>query len=121
MNNLRHAVKLCGIKSDLNAEYDRAGLLLLTSISEGFPLTFLEAVSHGVPLVAYDCRYGPRDIIQDGSNGYLIQQDAFEDAAQKIIKIMSDSSLQDNLCQGSYQTAVRFDAQHIWQLWQNIV
>lgn len=121
VNNLRHAVKLCGVKSDLNAEYDRAALLLLTSISEGFPLTFLEAVSHGLPLVAYDCRYGPRDIIQDGSNGYLIQQDAPEEAAQKIIKIMSDSSLQENLCQGSYQTAVQFDAQHIWQLWQNII
>lgn len=120
-NNLRHAVKLCGVKSDLNSEYDQAGILLLTSISEGFPLTFLEAVSHGVPLVAYDCRYGPRDIIQDGINGYLIHQDAPEEAAQKIIQIMSDSSLQQNLCRGSYQTAVKFNSKNIWQLWQNII
>lgn len=120
-NNLRHAVKIRGIIPNLDPEYDQAGMLLLTSISEGFPLTFLEATSHGVPLVAYDCRYGPRDIIQDGKNGYLIHQDDQKTAATKIIKTMTDEKLQQQLSEGSYQTAQRFDDEHIWKLWQSVI
>lgn len=46
--------------------------LMLASNFEGFPMVLLEAMSRGIPCIAYDCPTGPGDIIQEGINGYLI-------------------------------------------------
>lgn len=46
--------------------------LLLTSEHEGFPMVLIEAIAHGVPLIAMDCDFGPREVIHDGRNGWLV-------------------------------------------------
>ncbi len=51
-----------------------ASLLLLTSAMEGFGLILVEALARGVPVAAMDCDFGPREIIQTGKNGWLIDQ-----------------------------------------------
>ena len=42
---------------------------------EGFSLSLLESLSHGVPVISYDIKYGPAEMINNGENGYLIQKD----------------------------------------------
>ena len=49
-----------------------ASFLLLTSSSEGLPLVLVEAMAAGCLPIAYDIRYGPRDLIVDGVNGFLV-------------------------------------------------
>lgn len=50
----------------------RASALLLTSETEGFPLVLLEAAARGVPAIALDCDFGPREFIRPGVNGWLL-------------------------------------------------
>ena len=50
----------------------RASALLLTSETEGFPLVLLEAAARGVPVIALDCDFGPREFIRPGLNGWLL-------------------------------------------------
>lgn len=54
------------------AEVVSASALLLASDSEGFPMVLLEALARGIPLVALDCDFGPREIIEPGANGWLV-------------------------------------------------
>lgn len=52
--------------------YSNAELFLFTSKMEGFGMVLLEAMSFGIPCISFDCPSGPRDMVRDGENGYLI-------------------------------------------------
>lgn len=58
--------------SNIDDYYENAELFLFTSKMEGFGMVLLEAMSFGVPCISFDCPSGPRDMIRDGENGYLI-------------------------------------------------
>lgn len=65
-------VDFAGARSDAVELLGGAAVLLLTSQSEGQSLVVLEALSHGCPVVAYDVRYGPGEMIEDGISGSLV-------------------------------------------------
>ena len=56
----------------MDTYYQRAKIFAFTSGSEGFPNVIGEAMSAGIPVVAYDCVAGPAEMIEDGKNGYLV-------------------------------------------------
>ena len=64
--------KLMGFTDHPNRAYQRASLCMVTSRFEGAPLTIQESMSYGCPVVSYDLRYGPADIIEDGTSGLLV-------------------------------------------------
>nr|WP_230620728.1 glycosyltransferase [Staphylococcus cohnii] len=69
-------------------EFQQSKASLLTSKFEGFGLTVMESIEVGYPVIAYDVRYGPSEIINHGVNGYLVEPDnikAFADCMAKII------------------------------------
>lgn len=60
---------------------------LITSKFEGFPLSIMESINEGCPVIAYDIRYGPREIIVNGENGYLIEPNNIEQFSKALISI----------------------------------
>ncbi|UQS81862.1 glycosyltransferase [Bombilactobacillus folatiphilus] len=119
--HLQNHVSFKGIVSDLAPIYDRARVVLVTSYSEGLSLALLEANSHGVPMVSYNCRYGPSEIVQDDQNGYLVPQDDIDLAAQKVSQILQDDQLAQRLSDGAYNTVDPFSPATSWQKWQHIL
>lgn len=79
-NNLKKKIREHNIKnvqllphtSNIAEYYRNAELFAFTSKMEGFGMVLLEAMSYGVPCISFDCPSGPRDMIIDGENGYLI-------------------------------------------------
>jgi GalNAc-alpha-(1->4)-GalNAc-alpha-(1->3)-diNAcBac-PP-undecaprenol alpha-1,4-N-acetyl-D-galactosaminyltransferase len=69
---LQDKVFLEGNQKDIEGYLLRSKIFAFTSSSEGFPNVIGEAMSAGLPVVAYDCIAGPSDMIEDGKNGYLI-------------------------------------------------
>lgn len=53
-------------------EYSKSSILAMTSNYEGFPMVMVEAMSMGLPVVSYDYKCGPKDIIREGDNGFII-------------------------------------------------
>lgn len=106
---LDERVVLAGQQKDVEAYLHKSKIFAFTSSSEGFPNVIGEAMSAGLPVVAYDCTAGPSDMIVDGKNGYLIplfDQEAF---AEKLSKLMNDESLITEMGKYARESIKRFD------------
>ncbi len=106
---------------DPQAIFGGACLTLFTSASEGFGMVLLESMSHGVPVVAYDINYGPRDVIEDGANGYLVSFENHELLAQRSLKIMRDPSLRAGMEEKCRATVGRFGLDHFVNEWLDVL
>jgi len=70
--SVKDRVLFAGKRADVDNYYQSAKIFAFTSSSEGFPNVIGEAMSAGLPIVAYDCVAGPSEMIEDGKNGFLI-------------------------------------------------
>jgi glycosyltransferase involved in cell wall biosynthesis len=78
-----------GFQKDMIPYYLKARATLLTSLYEGFPNVLIESISLGTPVVAFDCPSGPREIIQDGVNGYLVRYKDVEHLKARINTLLN--------------------------------
>lgn len=101
--------------------YASALVTMLTSASEGFPLTLLESMSHGVPVAAYDANYGPRDVIVDGSNGFLVPFGEHRLLAERIIGLMRDPGTRARMDVTARATLSRFSSGEFAQRWVEVL
>jgi poly(glycerol-phosphate) alpha-glucosyltransferase len=91
------SVTLMGYTKDPDAVYQRAAVSMLTSRFEGFGLVLLESLSHGCPVVSYDVRYGPSDIVTDGVNGFLVEPGNTHALATRVVEVLGDEPLRRRL------------------------
>jgi len=75
-----------GFTSNVNEELQKSGMSILTSDTEAFPLTIMESIASNVPCISFDIKYGPKDMIIPGKNGYLVNKNDIEGFADKIIE-----------------------------------
>ncbi|WP_283678543.1 glycosyltransferase [Lentilactobacillus sp. Marseille-Q4993] len=116
--NLTKAVSFMGYTQDINAVYDQAQLSILTSEAEGLPLSLIEAQSHGVPLASYDINYGPRDVINDGKDGLLVEAGNIDAMGDAIAKIMGDDELRRQFSETAYESRMKYSKENVWKQWQ---
>jgi poly(glycerol-phosphate) alpha-glucosyltransferase len=82
-----------------------ASAFLMTSTSEGYPLSTLESMSHGCPVVSYDIKYGPREQIDDGVNGFLVPAGDKTGAADRLTQMLSSPQLVARMSEAARQRA----------------
>ena len=80
-------------------------------------MTLLEAQVCGLPLVSYACKCGPRDIIKDGINGYLIEENDQKEMIQKLIHLMNDEKFRKQMGDASYRFSDNYSEDRIMQQW----
>jgi GalNAc-alpha-(1->4)-GalNAc-alpha-(1->3)-diNAcBac-PP-undecaprenol alpha-1,4-N-acetyl-D-galactosaminyltransferase len=91
--NAQGIVILTGNQKDVASYYKKSAIFAFTSSSEGFPNVVGEALSFGLPVVAFDCIAGPSDMIQECKNGNLIKLFDYEQFAKKLELLMNDEAL----------------------------
>jgi glycosyltransferase involved in cell wall biosynthesis len=84
------SVSFKGYSLTVGAAQARAACTLLTSTFEGFARVISESMSRGTPVVAYDVRYGPCDLIRDGVDGLLVRRHEPDALAEGIIALLTD-------------------------------
>ena len=98
--------------------YRQSSILVSTSLFEPFGLVIPEAMSCGLPVVAFDCPYGPSEIITDGVDGFLIKNDDEAMFADCLSLLMSDKSLRYRMGLSAALAAKRYYAERIMPQWQ---
>lgn len=120
-NGLKSSVQILDPTTKLNDLYEQSSLFLFTSRYEGFGMVLLEAMSFGLPCIAYDIPSGPRDIIQSGVNGYLISDDDNEQYVKKMMELTENNGLLESMKQGAFNTANNWNNEKILKRWDDNV
>ncbi|MDY6207020.1 MAG: glycosyltransferase [Prevotella sp.] len=97
-----------------------SSIYVLTSAHEGFPLVLVEAMSIGVPCVAYDCPYGPSEIIKDGEDGFLVKTMNPIEMIQKVNLLIEDEDLRKRMGKYAAVNVKRFDINKIMGQWVSL-
>ena len=92
----------------------------MTSVYEPFGLVLPEAMSCGLPVVAFDCPYGPADIITDGQDGFLIKNRNINAFAEKVCLLIEDHELRKTMGQAGVLSAQRYDASRVMPMWKEL-
>lgn len=76
---------------NIGREYSESSMLVMSSNYEGFPMVMIEAMACGLPVVAFDFKCGPKDIISDGENGLIIRNGDIKALAEGMMRLMEDT------------------------------
>lgn len=119
--NVKESVTLLPARKDINEIYKKASIFALSSRSEGFGMVLLEAMSFGIPCISFDCPSGPRDVIKDGVNGYLIDNGNDNIYTKKLqeMLLMGPTEL-SSLGDAAFNTVLNWDNEGILEKWDKL-
>lgn len=116
--NLKN-VEIISESTNIFKEYEAADFLLVTSINESFSMVILEARSIGVPTIAFDCDSGPRDLIINGYNGFLIKDRNKKELLKSIEILITNKILLNKFKENSLENLEKYNVENIVQIWKN--
>ncbi|PTY80819.1 hypothetical protein B5V89_00595 [Heyndrickxia sporothermodurans] len=118
--HLINNVFLKGFTNNVAEIYKSANVSLLTSDHEGFGMVVLESLANGCPVISYDIKYGPSDMIQNEYNGYLVKANEWEHLAEKIVVLFKNPLLQKEMRINSYNSVIKFNEENFINRWSNL-
>jgi glycosyltransferase involved in cell wall biosynthesis len=123
LDSLQISRKRCQLHARTNEvekEYLDSGLFVLSSRFEGFGMVITEAMVCGLPVVAFDCPWGPRNIITDGEDGLLVENGNVEAMAAALSKMMENERLRRSMATAGVRNVQRFKIDYIAEQWKSL-
>ncbi len=117
---LKEKIILKGFVKNVKKAYLESSIYILTSRSEGMPMVLLEAMSCGLPVVSFDSPTGPKDIIKDGEDGFLIKFGDIEKMAERIEELISNEEKRKQFGINARKNIQRFSPEKIMNRWKNL-
>ena len=119
--HLTDSVRLLRPTDDIESVYLGASILVMTSRYEGLPMVLLEAQACGLPIVAFACQCGPRDVITDGKDGFLIEGRDERLFADRLLTLMTDDALRQQMGSAAAKASERFSEERVMQQWEELI
>ena len=114
---LQDRVTLNKPTKDIAKEYVRSSMLVMSSHYEGFPMVMIEAMACGLPVVTFDYKCGPRDIIDHEINGLLVKDGDIEGLAQALMRLMDDDELRQKMGENARLVVDRYSEEKVMSKW----
>lgn len=117
--SLNNHITLHPVTKNIEKIYNDNSIFVLSSRHEGFVLVLIEAMASGLPCVAFDCD-GPKQMIDNGKNGFLTNVGNIEQMAEYIIQLIEDENLRHLFSKEAVKTAQKYNLDNIMKQWENL-
>jgi glycosyltransferase involved in cell wall biosynthesis len=119
--DLQEQIILPGKAGNVGDWYRIADIFVLSSRFEGFPNVLLEAMASGTACVSFDCDTGPRDLIEDGYNGLLVEELNTDELAKSIERLITDAALRNTLAKNATIVREEYNESIILEKWSKLL
>lgn len=109
-------IEFCG-RQQPKPYYEESSLFLMTSSYEGWGLTLTEAQQFGCVPIAFDSYSSIHDIITNGENGYLVENNHIEMYTKRMIELMKNDNVRNSMAKNAIATSHRFELNSIINYW----
>lgn len=117
---LQDRVTLNKPTKDIAKEYASSSMLVMSSHYEGFPMVMIEAMACGLPVVTFDYKCGPRDIIDHEINGLLVKDGDIGGLAQALMRLMNADELRQKMGEKARLVVDRYSEEKVMSKWQEL-
>lgn len=118
---LESRVHLLGSIKNPESIMCKAEIFVLSSQYEGFPNALCEAMSLGIPVISYDCDFGPREIISNGIDGILVPLNDINALTMALEHLINDNNFRKQLGENARSIARRLSSEYIFPKWEIIL
>jgi glycosyltransferase involved in cell wall biosynthesis len=118
--NMLDQIKLRGVTNDVLSEYSKSAFYVMSSRYEGLPMVLIEAMTCGLPVVSFDCEYGPSEIITNNLDGFLVENGNIVQLAEKICILIEDDALRKKMGELALQKVKNFSKESIMAQWTEL-
>lgn len=115
--NLQSIIELKGLLHNVKYEMNQSAFYLLSSRFEGLPMVLIESITCGLPIVAFDCPTGPREIINNNDCGVLIKNGDVNALANGIIYMIDNPNLLYEMSDNALAKSKNYHIDNIMNQW----
>lgn len=115
--NLGQTAQINPPSKQIGEEYAASSILVMSSHYEGFPMVMIEAMACGVPVVSYDFKCGPRDIIREGDNGLIIPEGDISALAKGICRLIQEEELRRSMSMKAQEVTTTYSEEKVMRRW----
>ncbi len=114
-------VQLPGVTNSPGEWVSPGDVFVLSSRFEGFPNVLLEALMGGMATVAFDCPWGPGEILENGETGLLVPEQNLDALGAAMMRVATDPALRQKLVFSGQASVKRYSAPVVAAKWDAII
>lgn len=114
---LQQTARINAPSKQIGVEYAASSLLVMSSNYEGFPMVMIEAMACGLPVVAFEFKCGPKDIINDHHNGIRVEEGNIPALADAMMELMQDAELRRRMSLEARKVTETYSEERVMRQW----